>query len=652
MAQITKICDDAAMTTQVYPQTHERAVVDNNGTTAETKFQMITDLVNQKQMEIGAVPSDLTPTKDSINWATSGGIYKVLMQLGKECSIEQESETITEEGQQGQWQTSGSIGTSAAIRAHLKISAKGCSSLEVTAPSDYYFIAYEVYDNNASVVSLSSAWENSDTFQVSGDYDVMLNIKYGSAGTTNITTQMLTGKDFTIVKNYPSLAFESAAPYDEFTVLQESMEVVDNTLFSDGVEKTIDNSNAESENYKSYTGGNLTRGYLSVPVDEMNDYSVNILVKNNSPIKLALQGWATLGDFESYVYTSSWNLPDDSLTYSKNNPSIVELALVVTYIDGNTGVPTWSEFLQNIEFSITYTDANGLVRRVEVLEDGQMRRVEGLDFSEQLPTTTYYGDKIELLQNSYTFEQLGTLQSGVSSRQGGAVYGNYLFQFHDTLATICVYDLSSKQNVDKITMTAISNCHAGGGGFSKQYYDSGDPFPLLYISSGDEHKVYVFRITGTVGNLSATLIQTITLATPYYLTNIAVDNVNEKLVISSMTKNSWSDSSGNNVAMMTCDIPSYNADVTISAFENICLIPFIFALQGAFASFGKVYMAYGNAGSPYYNGGIIVYDYMNYNILNRVGVQAIGSIEPEACCQWGDKMILTTQDGKVYALVF
>ena len=78
MAEIKKIYDDAARTTQVYPQTHEKAVVDNNGTTAETKFQMITDLVQQAQMEVGAVPSDLTPTPNSTNWVTSGGIYASL----------------------------------------------------------------------------------------------------------------------------------------------------------------------------------------------------------------------------------------------------------------------------------------------------------------------------------------------------------------------------------------------------------------------------------------------------------------------------------------------------------------------------------------------------------------------------------------------
>lgn len=78
MAEIKKIYDDAERTIQIYPQTHERAVVDNNGTTAETKFQMITDLVNQKQMEIGAVPIDLTPTiGNTTHVVSSDGIARV-----------------------------------------------------------------------------------------------------------------------------------------------------------------------------------------------------------------------------------------------------------------------------------------------------------------------------------------------------------------------------------------------------------------------------------------------------------------------------------------------------------------------------------------------------------------------------------------------
>lgn len=60
---------------KIFPVTHEKAVRDSNGVTLESKLQMQTELINQNQMAIGAVPSDNTPTENSTNWVTSGGIY-------------------------------------------------------------------------------------------------------------------------------------------------------------------------------------------------------------------------------------------------------------------------------------------------------------------------------------------------------------------------------------------------------------------------------------------------------------------------------------------------------------------------------------------------------------------------------------------------
>lgn len=45
---------------------------------------MITDLVNQKQMEVGAVPSDLVPTSGSTHWVTSGGIHDAIYETTEE----------------------------------------------------------------------------------------------------------------------------------------------------------------------------------------------------------------------------------------------------------------------------------------------------------------------------------------------------------------------------------------------------------------------------------------------------------------------------------------------------------------------------------------------------------------------------------------
>lgn len=73
MANKVKITDGQG--TQVFPITHVTAVIDNNGNSVEQVLGMQTDLIQQAQLEIGAVPSDLTPTSGSSHWVTSDGVY-------------------------------------------------------------------------------------------------------------------------------------------------------------------------------------------------------------------------------------------------------------------------------------------------------------------------------------------------------------------------------------------------------------------------------------------------------------------------------------------------------------------------------------------------------------------------------------------------
>lgn len=76
MTQIKKITDKQG--NDIYLRTHTKAVVDDNGYTAESRLQAMQDEINQAQLAVGAVPSDLTPTEGSSNWVTSGGLFNLL----------------------------------------------------------------------------------------------------------------------------------------------------------------------------------------------------------------------------------------------------------------------------------------------------------------------------------------------------------------------------------------------------------------------------------------------------------------------------------------------------------------------------------------------------------------------------------------------
>lgn len=85
MTQIKKITDRQG--NDIYLRTHTKAVVDDNGYTAESRLQAMQDEINQTQLEVGAVSSDLTPTENSTNWVTSGGIYNQLYVRTDETQI-------------------------------------------------------------------------------------------------------------------------------------------------------------------------------------------------------------------------------------------------------------------------------------------------------------------------------------------------------------------------------------------------------------------------------------------------------------------------------------------------------------------------------------------------------------------------------------
>lgn len=167
MAEIKKIYDDAERINQILPETNERAVYDDNGTPLNNKLGKIIDLINQKQMEVGSVPSDLTPTKDSNNWVTSGGIYENI--------YAPEETNIFENTSQTNWNTgnisNGSIVTTYANKYQI-----------VNLPSDYDYI--EVYKGLSSF-NLNIAYYNASTDK----YVYVPSIDAGTSATRKITVK-------------------------------------------------------------------------------------------------------------------------------------------------------------------------------------------------------------------------------------------------------------------------------------------------------------------------------------------------------------------------------------------------------------------------------------------------------------------------------
>lgn len=464
-----------------------------------------------------------------------------------------------------------------------------------------------------------------------------------------------TNADFSIVEasvKTKSLEFTSERVLDENIKMYQSEfnEKLNKTIFGDKtetVEETLTEENITSEGYQSATNGG-GRGFFNIPISNYENYSLSLSVAVNSTVKAAI----TLLDVASYadypIYDSKWIVAGGTSSVNKNtstNTNIKYIQLRFTYISSGAGVPTIEEIKQYISIDFkggTYADF-GLVGKVSDLEKAI--------FPESTTGYKYQGEKVSFKDNAFTSEVIGSLSSGVSSRQGGAVFGDYLFQFHNTLQNIVVYNLKTKKNVQTLTLTPISNHHAGSGGFGDEYYDSTDPFPILYISSMYENRVYGYRITGTEGSWAIETVQTITINKEgLYIPNIAIDRENNMVVVFGYTKNSWSDSNNNLSVITSFVLPKLSdGDVTIEEFSDVRKIPFIYAEQGAFARLGKLYLSYGNTISKC---GMYVIDYISGIAVSHAPFEPLGNFEPEAFGLYEGNIIMTDQNGNIYKLMF
>lgn len=138
-----------------------------------------------------------------------------------------------------------------------------------------------------------------------------------------------------------------------------------------------------------------------------------------------------------------------------------------------------------------------------------------------LTKVAYDGNVVKLEPQHYVATQVVSKITSITC-QGGACFGDYLFMFKENNTTCWIYNLSTRTLIQTITIPSaergfVSDCHANTVNFGTEYYDSNDPFPLIYVSTGYSDSGYTgalaYRIVATTENntttYSLTLVQTI-----------------------------------------------------------------------------------------------------------------------------------------------
>lgn len=279
-------------------------------------------------------------------------------------------------------------------------------------------------------------------------------------------------------------------------------------------------------------------------------------------------------------------------------------------------------------FTIVASATTGLEGRIEALETAEET---AKSFSSFIPFRETYENYMS-----------------ISDAQGAAIYGNYLATWV-TGNKLNIYDLSAKTLVQQLTLPTFPNTrtHANTLSFGAQKYNEADLFPCLYLCSGytttagsTDSQVYVLRLSGSLGSLSASLVQTITLDMGAW-TEFVVDPVKDV---------AWINGSG--VATYICvAVPSVtDGDVTITPSSTIIdqfnVPKIVLGLstkssgQGRFFYHGRVYYV---SGVPQYPDEgqdalcLVVDNTLTHCTEAIVALKNFGlTAEPEACIVWNN----------------
>lgn len=270
----------------------------------------------------------------------------------------------------------------------------------------------------------------------------------------------------------------------------------------------------------------------------------------------------------------------------------------------------------------------------------------------------YDGEKITL-DAKCDYKNIFNLRDAGVYNQGAAIYGNYLFAFHTGNTIVDVYDLTTNTLVQTINVSENpqGENHANNADFGVDFADESDIFPLLYVTTNTNDEIWVYRVSGTIGNLVMTKQQIINLDVVgngiWGISSFAVDKENKKIVFAGFKNANYDVSVNNPIVIGWFELPPIDSDQQIAiADTHYNTAPWIYAIQGIFARAGKVYVAFGNT---HVSAGICIYDYNCGILTNKIKIETslFGDyFEPEGLCYYNNSIIMTSQHLKVYQFTF
>lgn len=257
-----------------------------------------------------------------------------------------------------------------------------------------------------------------------------------------------------------------------------------------------------------------------------------------------------------------------------------------------------------------------------------------------------------ICEKDVSFTHLGKYVSGLtSSRQGAAIYGNYLVQAHHP-AGYSIFDIPSRVALKTGRLQpAADNNHANNLCFSDRFFDESDQFPLLYVSENHTSCIAVNRLASFDSEFE--LVQHITLPEKigYYLNAVFDFSQHYIYTVCFRDKNWRTSENGNHLIVSKLRLPGIiEGDVVIDNVIEQFDLPFRTAIQGAFFTNGLIVHGFGiNAND---DDGLLVIDPHKKCVVREIKTHDIFQDEIEGVSPYGNSILVTIQHGDVYQVKF
>lgn len=578
MTQIKKVKTSEGV--QFYPQTHTKAVIDDNGYSAESRMQAVQDVVNQAQMQIGAVPSDLTPTENSTNWVTSGGVYNAVQPQNISYDNSQ-SGLAAENVQEAVDELNEAVAVANIVKQEYDqdyitdftnadvlvynpnyisaVNDNGTISITSTASGGRAFVQFPTGLIDGEEYLLTLDFTNTVNKTVYGlftkDNAAATPDQFTMAGTSGSVSKKFTksadilgfrvpstnfvGGTLTItnikIKSFTSIDSEFKNLHDSIDslegVVNDAIESIDDSIFdakyavvsTTTFNLTCNNSTttATYKQYYKFAVGKEYRITLSVESAASEIIELIDLPRTGNDPWINVMNLPTGSLFNTVIYTpSSTNgyLQAFSSTKASNGKAVT--AVIEELV-------TLKEL--NDDFLSTKSDISTNNSDIAKIED-QVYYESGMTYK------SYTGNRIT--PNRIGFKAIGSIVTG----QSAAVFGDIAFVFGNGGRNAAAFNMKTRTVASSYvpmngapSKTDGTAWHCNSSEFGTNYYAEGDAFPLLYIggSQGDAiHELLVCRVMPDASRVyHLDVVQVLTMPDAWGYANVAFDEERGKIVL-------------------------------------------------------------------------------------------------------------------------